>query len=89
MVGRIYPPELQLTILTILMLLISKPPFLTYIYLFDSSKIYGKRDDFNVNKERVTFPILPFPLSQHIRFGRVSSHLTNFHIRHKIVTANC
>ena len=61
---------------------------------FISYKIYGKRDDFDF--EIVNFPnldgdvprrILGVYISQLIRFGRVSSHVTDFSTRNKLLTA--
>ena len=71
------------------MLLILKPQFWIYIYLFQtglfSSKIYDKRDNFDF--DIVNFPFLDGDaprstsygvyISQLIRFARVSSHVTN------------
>ena len=62
---------------------------------FVSCKIYDKRDDFDF--EIVNFPFLggDVPraasygvyISQLIRFARVSSHVTDFNIRNKLLTA--
>ena len=62
---------------------------------FVSCKIYDKRDDFDF--EIVNFPFLDgdFPraasygvyISQLIRFARVSSHVTDFNTRNKLLTA--
>ena len=87
MVGRIYPPELQLNkanasdteaLFLDLHLSISNG--------FFSSKIYNKRDDFDF--DIVIFPFLDRDIlrstsygvyiSQLIRFARVSSHVTDF-----------
>ena len=74
-------------------------PFL-YLHLsivngFVSSKIYDKRDDFDFNK--VNFPFLDDDVprcpsyrvytSQLIRFARVYSHVDDFNIRNKYLTA--
>ena len=62
---------------------------------FVSSKIYDKRDDFDF--DIVNFPFLDGDvpratsygvyISQLIRFARVSSHVTDFNTRNKILTA--
>ena len=62
---------------------------------FVSCKIYGKRDDIDI--EIVNFPFLdgdvpcaaPYGvyISQLIRFARVSSHVTDFNTRNKLLTA--
>ena len=62
---------------------------------FVSCKIYDKRDDFDF--EIVNFPFLDGDVpraafygdyfSQLIRFARVSSHVTNFNTRNKLLTA--
>ena len=94
MVNRIYPPELQLnkayTSYT-------EAPFLD-LHLsisngFASSKIYDKRNDFDL----VNFPFLDEEvprstsygvyISQLIRFARVSSHVADFNARNKSLTA--
>ena len=62
---------------------------------FVSSKIYGKRDDFNFDIVKFLcldgdVPRVPFYgvyISQLIRFARVSSHLADFNARNKILTA--
>ena len=61
---------------------------------FFSSKIYDKRDDFD--SDMVNFPFLDWDvprstsygvyISQLIRFARVSSHVTDFNARNKILT---
>ena len=61
---------------------------------FGSSKIYDKRDDFDF--DIVNFPFLDGEvprstsygvyISQLIRFARVSSHVTDFNARNKILT---
>ena len=78
------------------MLLIPKPHFgFTFIYFKRlSSKSYDKRDDFAF--DIVTFSFLDGDvprstshgvyISQHIRFARVSSHVTDFNARNKILT---
>ena len=63
--------------------------------MFSSCKIYDKRDDFDF--EIVNFPFLDGDvpraasygvyISQLIRFARVSSHLTDFNTRNKLLTA--
>ena len=65
------------------------------IYLFVSSKIYDKRDDFDF--DIVNFPFLDGDvprstsygvyISQLIRFARVSSHVADFNARNKCLTA--
>ena len=62
---------------------------------FVSCKIYDKRDDFDF--EIVNFPLLDGDvphaasygvyISQLIRFARVSSHVTDFNTRNKLLTA--
>ena len=62
---------------------------------FVSCKIYDKRDDFDF--EIVNFPFLDgdvpraasygVNISQLIRFARVSSHVTDFNTRNKLLTA--
>ena len=62
---------------------------------FVSCKIYDKRDDFDF--EIVNFPFLDGDvpraasdgvyISQLIRFARVSSHVTDFNTRNKLLTA--
>ena len=80
-----------------LILLIPRPPFWIYIFLFlngyVSSKIYDKRDDFDI----VNFPFLDGDvprrpsygvyISQLIRFARVCSHVDDFNTRNKCLTA--
>ncbi|MEW8512930.1 MAG: hypothetical protein AB2608_19005 [Candidatus Thiodiazotropha sp.] len=95
MVGRIYPPELQLNKANASD---TEAPFLD-LHLsisngFVSSKIYDKRDDFDF--DIVNFPFLDGDvprstsygvyISQLIRFARVSSHVTDFNARNKILT---
>ena len=94
MVNRIYPPELQLnkantsdTEASFLDLHLS---ILNGIF---SSKIYDKRDDFDI----VNFPFLDGDvprstsygvyISQLIRFARVSSHVVDFNSCNKSLTA--
>ena len=95
MVGRIYPPELQLNkanasdteaLFFVLHLSILKG--------FVSFKIYDKRDDFDF--DTVNFPLLDgdvprsisygIYISQLNRFARVSSHVPDFNARNKILT---
>ena len=96
MVNRIYPPELQLNKANTSD---TEAPFLD-LHLsisngFVSSKIYDKRDDFD-------FDIVNFPfwdgdvprsttygvyISQLIQFARVSSHVADFNVRNKSLTA--
>ena len=62
---------------------------------FVSCKMYDKRDDFDF--EIVNFPFLDGDvrraasygvyISQLIRFARVSSHVTDFNTRYKLLTA--
>ena len=95
MVCRICPPELQLNKANASD---TEAPFLD-LHLsirngFVSSKIYDKRDDFDFNI--VNFPFLDgdvprstsygIYISQLIRFARVSSHVTDFNARNKILT---
>ena len=75
----------------------TEPPFLdlhlSIINGFVSSKIYDKRDDFDI----VNFPFLDGDvprrpsygvyISQHIRFARVCSHVDDFNTRNKCLTA--
>ena len=94
MVNRIYPPELQLNKANTSD---TEAPFLD-LHLsisngFVSSKIYDKRDDFDI----VNFPFLDGDvprstsygvyISQLIRFARVSSHVVDFNARNKSLTA--
>ena len=96
MVNQIYPSELQLnkanasdTEALFLDL------HLSISYSFVSSKIYDKRDDFDI--DIVNFPFLdgdvprrPFYgvyISQLIRFARVCSHVDDFNTRNKCLTA--
>ena len=77
----------------------TEAPFL-YLHLsildwFISCKIYDKRDDFDF--EIVNFPYLDVDvpcrasygvyISQLIRFARVSSHVSDFSTRNKLLTA--
>ena len=85
MVSRIYPPELQLNKANTADI---EAPFLdSHLSIsngFVSSKIYDKRDDFDI----VNFPFLDGDvprsasygvyISQLIRFARVSSHVADF-----------
>ena len=95
MVGRIYPPTLQLNKANASDI---EAPFLD-LHLsisngFVPSKIYDKRDDFHF--DIVNFPFLDGDvprsfsygvyISQLIRFARVSSHVTDFNARNKILT---
>ena len=94
MVNQIYPPELQLnkaytsdTEAPILDL------HLSFSNGFVSSKIYDKRNDFDI----VNFPFLDgdvprrpsygVHISQLIRFARVCSHVDDFNTRNKCLTA--
>ena len=87
MVNQIYPPELQLNKANTSD---TEAPFL-YLHLSDSngfvsSKIYDKRDDFDI--DIVNFPLLDADvprrpsygvyISQLIRFARVCSHVDDF-----------
>ena len=58
---------------------------LTFLNRFISCKIYYKRDDFDF--EIVNFPYLDGDVSQRIRFARVSSHVSDFNTRNKLLTA--
>ena len=87
MVGHIYPPELQLNKANASD---TEAPFLD-LHLsisneFVSSKNYDKRDDFGF--DIVNFPFLDgvVYISQLIRFARMSSHVTDFTERNKILT---
>ena len=96
MVNRIYPPELQLNKANTSD---TEAPFLD-LHLsisngFVSSKIYDKRDYFDF--DTVNFPFLDGDvprstsygvyISQLIRFARVSSHVADFNVRSKSLTA--
>ena len=96
MVNRIYPPELQLNKANTSE---SEAPCLD-LHLsvsngFVSSKIYDKRDDFDVGIVNFQFLDGDVPhstsygvyLSQIIRFARVSSHMADFNARNKSLTA--
>ena len=96
MVNHIYPPEPQLNKVNVshteasyLILNLSIPDG------FVKTKIYNKRDDFDL--DIVNFPFLDGAvprstsygvyISQLIRFSRVSSHVDDFNARNKIFTA--
>ena len=96
MVGRIYPSELQLHKANVSD---TEASFLD-LHLsisdgFVKTKIYDKRDDFGF--DIVNFPFLDADvprstsygvyISQLIRFARVSSHVDDFNIRNKVLTA--
>ena len=96
MVNRICPPELQLNKANTAD---TEAPFLD-LHLsisngFVSSKIYDKRDDFNIII--INFPFLDNDvprltsygvyISQLIRFARVCSHVADFNARNKSFTA--
>ena len=90
MMGRIYPPELQLNKANASD---TEAPFLDlHLSILNglvSSKIYYKRDKVNFpfldgNVPRSTSYSVSIP--QLIRFVRVSSHATNFNARNKILT---
>ena len=95
MVSRIYPPELQLKKANASD---TEAPFLDlHLSILNgvvSSKIYDKREDFDF--DIVNFPFLDgdvprstsygIYISQLIRFARVSSHVTDFNARNKILT---
>ena len=95
MVGRIYPPELQLNKTNASD---TEAPCLD-LHLsisngFVSAKTYDKRDDFDF--DIVNFPFLDgdvprstsygVNISQLIRFARVSCHVTDFNAPNKILT---
>ena len=94
MVNRIYPSELQLNKANVSD---AEASFLDlHVSMSDGfvkTKIYDKRDDFDI----VNFPFLDgdFPrsasygiyISQLIRFTRVSSHVDDFNTRNKVLTA--
>ena len=92
MVNRLYPPELQLNKANISD---TEDLHLSISNRFVSSKIYDKRDDFDVDV--VNFPFLDgdvthsisygVHISQLIRFARVSSHVADFNARNKSLTA--
>ena len=92
MVGQIYPPELQVNKAN------ASDTEVTFLDLhlsisdgFVSSKIYDKREYFNL----VNFPFLDggvrrstsygVYISQLVRFARVTSHVTYFNARNKIL----
>ena len=89
-----YPPELQLNKANTSD---TEAPFfdshLSISNVFVSSKIYDKRDDFDI----VNFPFLDSDvprstsygvcISQLIRFARVSSRVADFNARNKCLTA--
>ena len=94
-VCRFYPPELQLNKANAS----DTEALVLDIHLsisngFVSSRIYDKRDDFDFDK--VNFPFLDGDvphsisygvyISHLIRFARVSSHVTDFNARNKILT---
>ena len=96
MVNRIYPPELKINKANTLD---TEAPFLE-LHLsisngFVSSKIYDKRDDFDL--DIVNFPFLdgdvprrPFYgvyISPLIRFSRVCIYVKDFNVRNKCLTA--
>ena len=95
-VNRIYPSELQLNKAN---LSDTEASFLNlHLSLLDGfvqTKIYDKRDDFDL--DIVNFPFLDGDvprstsysvcISQLFRFARVSSHVGDFNIRNKILTA--
>ena len=95
-VNRIYPPKLQLNKANTYD---TEAPFLDLHFSisngFVSSKIYDKRDDFDF--DIVNFPFLDGDvshstsfgvyISQLIRFARVSSHVADFRVRNKSLTA--
>ena len=92
MVNRIYPSELQLNKANVSD---TEASFLD-LHLSDvffKTKIYDKRDDFDI----VNFPFVDgdaprstsygIYISQLIRFARVSSHVDDFNTRNKVLTA--
>ena len=91
MVNRIYPSELQLNKANVSFLDLH----LSISDGFVQTKIYNKRDDFNF--DIVNFPFLDGDvprstsygvyISQLTRFARVSSHVDDFNIRNKVLTA--
>ena len=96
MVSRIYPPEPQLNKANTSD---SEAPFLD-LHLsisngFVSSKIYDKRDDFDFDIVNFPFSDGDVPrstsygvyISQLIRFARVSTHVADFNVRNKSLTA--
>ena len=95
MVNQIYPPELHLSKANTSD---TEGPFLD-LHLsisngFVSSKIYDKRDDFDI--DIVNFPFLDVDVPRHhsygvhisqlIRFARVCSHIDDFNTRNKCLT---
>ena len=96
MVNRIYPSELQLNKANVSDAEASFLDFhLSISDGFVKTKIYDKRDDFDF--DIVNFPFLDGDvprsvfygvyISQLIRFARVSSHVDDFNIRNKVLTA--
>ena len=94
LISQIYPPELQLNKAN------SSDTeaafFDLHLFIVDgfvSCKIYDKRDDFDF--EIINFSVLDgdvpraasYGVSQLIRFARVSSHVTEFNTRNKLLTA--
>ena len=96
LISQIYPPKLQLNEANSSE---TEAPFLdlrlSILDGFISCKIYDKRDDFDF--EIVKFPCLDGDvprralydvyISQLIRFARVSSHVSDFNTRNKLLTA--
>ena len=98
LISQIYPSELQLN--TASSSVTVSHVFCLHLYLsildgFISYKSYDKRDDFDF--EIINFPSLHrdaphlasygIYISQLIRFARVSSHITDFHTRNKLLTS--
>ena len=96
MVNRIYPPKLQVNKANTSD---TEAPFLDlHLFIsngFVSSKVYEKSDDFDF--DIVNFPFLDGDvphstsygvyISQLIRFARASSHVADFNVRNKSLTA--
>ena len=96
MVNRIYPSELQLNKANVSD---AEASFLD-LHLsisdgFVKTKIYDKRDDFDIDIVNFPFPDGDVPrsafysvyISQLIRFTRVSSHVDDLNTRNKVLTA--
>ena len=94
MVNRIYPSELQLNKANVS----DTEASLLNLHLsisdgFAKTKIYDKRDDFDIVNFRFLDGDIPrltsygVYISQLIRFARVSSHVDDFNTRNKVLTA--
>ena len=95
LISQIYPPELQLNKANSDTEAAFLDLHLSIVDGFVSCKLYDKRNDFDF--EIVNFPFLDgdvpraasysIYMSQLIRFARVSSHVTDFNTRYKLLTA--